>query len=516
MRLIDYFDRGARIAPERDCFHDTVRGYSYRAVEERSHAIANGILDATLPPGPKIAVYSPNDARAFECILGLSRAGATWVPINARYSLEDNIDILDRMDCHWLFYHSQFEEHVARIQAANTKIERYLCIDRDGDLSPGVDRWQEAYRGRAPDVRQSPHDVAVLGSSGGTTGRSKGVMLTHANLGSFIVNLHASLPSAGPHVQLVAAPITHFAGVLVWAQMARGATNLILPGVDIERILDHVGRHRATFLYLPPTVIYMMLAHPRVREFDYSSLEYFVYAAAPMAPEKIKESMHVFGPVMAQIYAQAETTATGTCLSRDDHVAALAGREGLLAGCGRPAYCVRMEAMDDDGNLLPPGQVGEIVVRGPVVMKGYYREPEETERASRFGWHHTGDVGYRGEDGYFYLVDRKKDMIVSGGFNVYSSEVEQVLLAHPAVQDCAVIGVPDDKWGEAVKAVVELKPQASVTAEQLLAACRQRLGGLKAPKSVDFWPALPRSAVGKILKRDIRQHYWQGQSRMVH
>jgi acyl-CoA synthetase (AMP-forming)/AMP-acid ligase II len=516
MRMIDFFDRGALLEPDRDCLHDTARGYSYRHVGQRSHAIAAALADASLPREPKIAVYSPNDVRAFECILGVQRAGAVWIPLNTRNSVEDNLDFLERCDCHWLLFHSSLEAEVSRIRSASTKIERYACIDRASDLGDSLDSLAGRYAGAKVDVPRDPNDLAVLASSGGTTGRPKGVMLSHANLEAFIVNLHACLASGARQVQLVAAPITHFAGILVFAQMARGATNVMLPGVDIDRILDSISRHRVSFLYLPPTVIYMMLAHPQARASDYSSLDHFVYAAAPMAPEKVKEAIEVFGPVMAQVYGQAETTATATFMSRDDHARALASEERLLAGCGRPAYCARVEVMDDDGKLLEPGGAGEIVVQSPTVMQGYYNDPEETERARLFGWHHTGDVGYRDEQGYFYLVDRKKDMIVSGGFNVFSAEVERVLLGHPAVQDCAVIGVPDDKWGEAVKAVVELKTGGSVSAAQLVELCREHLGSVKAPKSVDFWEVLPRSAVGKVLKRAVRQHYWAGQQRMVH
>jgi acyl-CoA synthetase (AMP-forming)/AMP-acid ligase II len=370
MRLIDFFDRGARLAPDRDCFHDTVHGYSYRHVQKRSHAIALAMRATRLPPEPKVAVYSPNDVRAFECILGLLRAGAVWLPLNARNSLEDNLGILERMHCHWLFYHSAFEENVARIKATNRQIEHYVCIDRPSDLGAHLDGWAAPYDGLAPDAAAHPDDLSTLGSSGGTTGRPKGVMLTHANLEAFIVNLYASLPMNRPQTQLVAAPITHFAGVLVFAHMARGSTNLILPGVDIDQILDHIPRFRATFLYLPPTVIYMMLAHPRARSTDCSSLDYFVYSAAPMAPQKVREAMEVFGPVMAQVYAQAETTATGTYMAREDYVAAMQGQEHLLAACGRPALCTRVDVMDDDGTILPQGETGEMVMRGPNIMKG--------------------------------------------------------------------------------------------------------------------------------------------------
>ncbi len=272
-----------------------------------------------------------------------------------------------------------------------------------------------------------------------------------------------------------------------------------------------------TQLFLPPTVIYKLLSHPRVREGDYSSLRYFVHSAAPMSADRLREALEVFGPVMVQAYDQAEAPFVCTVLGIDDHARILAdpALAHRLSSCGRPSPFVRVGVMDADGRLLPPGERGEIVVQGDLVMQGYHQDPERTAEALRHGWLHTGDVGYRDADGYFYIVDRVKDLIVSGGFNIPPSEVERVLWAHPAVNDCAVIGVPDQLWGEAVKAVVELKPGAAWDAQAALAYCRERLGAMKAPKTIEVWDALPRSQVGKVLEREIRERYWQGHTRRV-
>jgi acyl-CoA synthetase (AMP-forming)/AMP-acid ligase II len=318
-------------------------------------------------------------------------------------------------------------------------------------------------------------------------------------------------------VHLVAAPMTHAAGVLAMTLIPAGATTVVVEKFDAETVMDAIQRHRVTHLFLPPTAIYMMMAHPRVREFDYSSLRCFLYAAAPMSADKLREAMSIFGPVMVQSYGQAEAPMFCTMMGVKDHIDALENPEHArrLWSCGRPTMLTRLAIMDDEGRLLPPGETGEIVVNGSLVMAGYYRNPEATAEASAHGWHHTGDVGYQDADGYVFHVDRKKDMIISGGFNIYSVEVEKAILAHPAVQDCAVIGVPDEKWGEAVKAVIEPKAGARIDAGEIIALCKQALGSVKAPKSVDVWEALPRSAVGKLLKRDIRARYWEGQQRKV-
>jgi fatty-acyl-CoA synthase len=257
---------------------------------------------------------------------------------------------------------------------------------------------------------------------------------------------------------------------------------VVLPKFEPEAVLAAIERHRVTYIFLPPTAIYMLLSQPRVRDFDLSSLEYVSYAGAPMALDRLREAIAVFGPVMNASFGQTECPMCVTAMPPHEHL----GPDGELAhpgSCGRANLLSIVEVMDDDGAILGPGERGEIVVRGPLVMAGYYRDPQATAEASRLGWHHTGDIGYRDADGWFFIVDRKKDMIITGGFNVYPAEVEQVLHLHPAVQDCAVFGVPDDKWGESVTAVVELRAGASADPEEMLAFARARLGPVKTPKA---------------------------------
>jgi acyl-CoA synthetase (AMP-forming)/AMP-acid ligase II len=297
--------------------------------------------------------------------------------------------------------------------------------------------------------------------------------------------------------------------------MALGGTVVVLPKFEPAAVLDAIERHRVTYMFLPPTAIYMLLAHPGVRGRDFSSLEYISYAGAPMSLDRLREAIAVFGPVMNASFGQTESPMCVTAMPPHLHL----GVDGDLAhpgSCGQANLLSRVEIMDDDGNLLPPGQHGEIVVRGPLVMAGYYKNPQATADASRFGWHHTGDIGYRDENGWFFIVDRKKDMIITGGFNVYPAEVEQALHAHPAVQDCAVFGIPDEKWGEQVTAVVECR--AGVTpppVEDLLAFARDRLGAVKTPKQLSYIDSLPRSNAGKVLRAQLRKPYWQTSERAI-
>ena len=516
MRLIDFFDRGADLNPMRLCVKDATVARTYREVQERSCKIANALSAAGFTPGQAAAVYSPNAAVAFECILGIMRGAYVWVPINARNTVDENADIIGRCDIEILFYHSEFATCIDQVRRQCPKIKIVICIDGTPESGHGLENWIAEASAAPPDIPVDRDAIASIFSSGGTTGRPKGVPWTNLVWETLIANFFSAMPVGKPPVHLIAAPMTHAAGAIGMILTAAGATQVILPGFDAVKVLNAIEREGVTHLFLPPTAIYMLLAQPGLDARRFSSLEHFIYAAAPMSVDKLKECLDVFGPVMTQVFGQAEAPILCTFLSPDDHrVIGDPEKEKRLASCGRPTLLTPVGIMDDAGNLLPAGERGEIVVRGNLVMPGYYKNPEATREVSAFGWHHTGDIGFKDQDGYVYIVDRKKDMIISGGFNVYPSEVEQVIWSHPAVQDCAVVGAPDDKWGEAVTAVIELKPGYSVEPAEIIALCKERLGSVKAPKSVQVWESLPRSPVGKVRKKDIREMFWQGRARMI-
>jgi acyl-CoA synthetase (AMP-forming)/AMP-acid ligase II len=289
-----------------------------------------------------------------------------------------------------------------------------------------------------------------------------------------------------------------------------------MPAFDALSVLENIERHHVTHMFLPPTALYAMLSHPCVKQFDYSSLKVFLLAGSPVSPEKFKQAVEVFGPCMAQSYGQTEVPMIATWLPPKVVASAAAGdHPERLASCGRATTAVRVAIMDDDGKILPVREVGEIVVCGSLVTEGYFELPEATQEVRAFGWHHTGDVGYRDADGYFYIVDRKKDMIVTGGFNVFSAEVEAAVMELPGVRECAVIGVPDEKWGEAVTAIIALQPGAALTEAEVIAHCKARIGSVKTPKAVHFWSEVPRTGAGKFDKKAMRARFWQGTNRNV-
>ncbi len=304
---------------------------------------------------------------------------------------------------------------------------------------------------------------------------------------------------------LALAPLTHAAGVLCFPVLTLGGEIVIMPAPDLDEFLALVARHGVTHTFLPPTLIYMLLAHSSLPATDLSSLQCFWYGAAPMSAARLEEALERIGPVMAQLFGQSEAPMMISTMAPADHFHP-DGRPAVerFASAGRPSPLTQVAIMSDRGELLPSGERGEIVVRGSLVMAGYYKNPEATAAASQYGWHHTGDIGFLDVDNYLYIVDRAKDMIITGGFNVYSAEVEQTLMTYPAIRDCAVVGLPDEKWGERVTAVLQLHPGLTVTESEVRNYVKSRLGSVKTPKQVVVWPDLPRSKVGKVLKNEVK------------
>jgi acyl-CoA synthetase (AMP-forming)/AMP-acid ligase II len=466
--------------------------------------------------GARAAVLSHNDASAYGTVLSIMRAGLTWLPVNPRNTAADNAAALNGFRCDVLFYHSDLSHDVETIKAAVPSLRELVCIDRDDGGAPSLARWLGDTKAAPFETQPDPERLFALLPTGGTTGQPKGVMMPNRSLENIVANLSAVAPPRGRPVFLAAAPLTHAAGMVGQYVLAHGGALVTLPKADPQGILEAIPRFSVTHTFLPPTVIYGLLAQKNVRAGDYSSMQYLMYGASPMSPDKIKLAVEVFGPCLAQVYGQTEAAVPVTFLSPEDHyqnggIASL----GRLASCGRQSPFSRVEVMDEDNNILAAREVGELCVASMGLMLGYLDDPEATASAIRGGWLHTGDLGYRDEDGYFYITDRKKDLIITGGFNVYSVEVENALLRHEHVQECAVIGIPDPKWGEAVTAVVVCTEKGVVDEQCLISFSKAAIGSMKAPKSIIFVDELPKSAIGKVLKRELRARFWSGATRNV-
>ena len=516
MRAIDALDRAAHANPDT---HFVVQGdvaVSYAQAVAITHRIAARIQAMGVAPGTRVAFLSPNDWRGLLFMYGVWRAGAVLVPVNVRNSAAMNAAILKRHRPTALVHHSEVSELAARVRAELPGLQPWCCLDREEDGLLRLEDWMAPEGQRAADTVNDPLAPWTLYSTSGTTGASRGVMHTHLSNYVTSMDMLFAMRVHAPKRHLVVAPMTHFAGTFIFALTFTGSTHVLLDKADPQTILRTLEAERIQILFLPPTVIYMLLASPARDRFRYDTLEHFVYAAAPMAEAPLKEALQVFGPVMMNMYGQAEAIGPITALSPSEHLVGDApAPSAVLRSIGGPAISRQVRVMREDGQWCDVGEPGEVVLRDWVSQAAYLDDAAASEAVHRHGWYHTGDVGAVDAQGRITLLDRKKDVIITGGFNVYSAGVEQCLMTHPAVQEACVFGIPDDKWGEAVHAVIECKPGASVQASALQDHVREQLGALNAPKAIEFVAALPRSATGKVLKRELRARYWQGRDRVI-
>ncbi|MEU8698601.1 AMP-binding protein [Streptomyces sp. NPDC048680] len=527
MLLSHFFDQGWNLDPEAVAYRHGEIDWTFEEAGSLSCRIANALHRDGFEPETKVAVLSPNDPAAWLCVIAAWRAGGTWVPLNPMSPVGDSIGFIEQFDCEVLFYHPSLSTAVDEIHAEAGDRLRFIRLDGgEGDEAAAEARpyaiplaeWLGDAPATRPAIDVSPDTVAMISPTGGTTGRPKGVMNTHRSFGTCIAQLMLVMQYRADEsvVNLAAAPMTHSAGVLTLPASARGGTVVVLKRPDPVALLESIERNAVTDLFLPPTVIYRLLKTPGLAGYDLASLRYFLYGSAPMSTERLRECLEVFGPVMTESFGQTEAPGSISFLRPEEHFAnGEVADDARLLSCGRPSPLVQVEIRDEQGTAVTAGERGEICVRGDLVMKGYYRNPEATAEAVRDGWLHTGDIGFLDAQGFLTLTDRKKDMIISGGFNVYPAEVEQVIWSHPAVQDCAVIGVPDANWGEAVTAVVELNEGADLDVAGLIEWCRGKLGPVRTPKRVDITERLPRSVNGKVLKKDLRELYWTDRTRQI-
>jgi len=439
--------------------------------------------------------------------------GAMYTGLHPMGSADDHVALCDDAGISVLVVHPAFAEHGALVVDRAATVKHLLTL---GPAAHGEDLLALCAGPRARTLTAGPaeaEDIAWLQYTGGTTGRPKGVMLSHRAMVAQVLSLTASWGLPLEPRTLIATPITHAGGLPVLPTLLRGGTVVLQQSFKPAEWLAAVQRHRINYTLVIPTLLYALMDAGGIDAYDLSSLQTVVYGAAPMSPTRIAEAQRAFGPILLQGYGQTECVGMTTSLLPFEHDPE--HRPELLSSCGRAVAGAEVEVLDDDGHRIAPGDVGEICVRSRSVMSGYWRRPEETAEALRGGWLHTGDMAYRDAGGFFHIVDRKKDMVISGGFNVYPKEIEDVLMADPAVSAAAVIGIPDEKWGEAVKAFVVARPGATVDVEALIAEVKRRKGSHHAPKSIEVVDHLPVTGVGKVDKKVLRAAYWAGSERSV-
>ena len=482
------------------------RETSYRALDELSNQVANGLVATGVRPAGRIAILDKNSDIFFQILLGAAKARAVLVPINARLAPPEIAFAINDAKTEVLFVGEPFVEIISGIQDQLDTVRQIIALN---SIYP---KWRDAQPLSDPGLPVDPHDVCVQLYTSGTTGYPKGVQLSHANFPLLAVDDWKAWSS--DDVMLLAMPLFHIAGVGtgVFGLMA-GLKTIVLREFVPAQALETIQHHRATTSFLVPAMLLAMLAEANVEKIDLSSLRQIIYGASPIPLELLRKSLRVFKHTgFFQVYGLTETTGVITILAAADHSP---GDDEILKSCGRAIEGVELRIIDASGKSLPARQVGEVVCRSSQNMTGYWNRADDTARTLRNGWLHTGDAGFLDENGYLYIHDRLKDMIVSGGENVYPAEIESALYGHADIADVAVIGVPDDRWGEAVKALIVLKPDRSADPAGILHFARERLAGFKIPKSIEFVNELPRNPSGKILKRLLRERYWAGYERRV-
>tara|TARA_R110000824_G_scaffold209_22_gene1132 strand:- start:4958 stop:6595 length:1638 start_codon:yes stop_codon:yes gene_type:complete len=494
---------------------------SYAALDVGSNRAAQALAASGVGKGDRIAYMGKNSHLYFEILVGAAKLGAVMVPVNWRLAPPEVAYILNDCRAKILFIGPGFDDLVRKVKAQLDHVELILGSEKAAGDFAGYPSWREGFEPSDPMVACAEEDDALQLYTSGTTGHPKGAIMTSGSIFSSrsagineddLMDWQKPVPG---EITLLAMPCFHISGTGTGlAVMYTGGSAIVLPEYDPTQALDLIAQYNISKIFMVPAAIQILLDHPRAKDVDFSNLKYITYGASPIPLELMKQAMDVLGCGFVQMYGMTETSGTITTLNPEDHD--VNGNEKMRS-VGTPLPGVEIKIIDpESGETLPPRTIGEIATRSAKNMKGYWNRPEATaETIDADGWLHTGDAGSLDEDGYLYIQDRLKDMIISGGENVYPAEVENALYANPKVADVAVIGVPDEKWGEAVKACVVVKAGQQLTEAELIADARTRIAGYKCPKSIDFIDALPRNPSGKILRKDLRAPYWDGKDRAV-
>jgi acyl-CoA synthetase (AMP-forming)/AMP-acid ligase II len=505
--LADVARAPARLHPGAPACRFDGRTTDYATFDRRADQIAGGLIDAGVRPSDRIAVIARNSDRYLEVLVGVIRARATLVAVNWRLAAPEIDYIIDHAGARLVFSETGLGSGTASDRPG-------WVLDDEGGGPRDFTRWRDAQRAQPVGGPVDLDEDIVQMYTSGTTGRPKGVCLTHRNYLSLFDQV-SQFPWGrldGTDRVFAPSPFFHVSGLnLALRALAQGACLVTTASFTPEDLPQTIQRERITRTVMVPAVIQICLSAPNAAEIDYSSLKSVTYGGSPVTQDVLSRAQQTFGCEFVQGYGLTETCGVATFLHPEDH----APGRGKLESCGRSVPGAQIKVVDAEGSDCAPGVIGEVLVRGPNLMREYWRNPAATAAAVVDGWLHTGDAGYLDDEGYLYIRDRLKDMIVSGGENVYPAEVENVLADHPAVADVAVIGVPDERWGEAVKALVVVQAGVGAEAAEILGSLRGRIAAYKIPKTLDFVEALPRNPSGKILRRELREPFWAGHARQV-
>ncbi len=519
MHVAHLVHRSAQRFPDRPLWLDFDKTITYREGSQRLNQMANALLGLG-NQGDRVAILSSNRFEAYEVYLAAMNAGMAAVPLNPKSHQTDHAFVLNDSKARFVVFSPEYSEALNTIRQDLAGVEYWIEMDAGTSAATlSYDALLAQGSSELPPVTIEPDSLAWLFYTSGTTGKPKGAMETHRNLLTMVQQFRQTLLADTNEfdVMLHLAPIAHGTASVGLAHLAAGAAQTfpISKSFEPEKVFELIERLKVTASFLAPTMVQMLLQSQTAHRYNLSSLKNVIYGGGPMYVEVLRKAIEIFGPVFSQIYGQGEAPMTCTGLHKSEHRLDDPIAYTRLGSAGREMPGVMVRTVDADGQQVAAGTPGEVIIRSDLVMPGYWNRPDATAEALKNGWLHTGDVGYLDHEGYLFITDRIKDMIISGGANIYPREVEEVLLQHPAVAEVCVIGVPDEQWGESVKAVVVLDPERTATAEELIAFARERMASYKKPKTVDFVASLPKSAFGKVLKRELRAPYWTDAARTV-
>ncbi len=494
------------------------RRYTYVEFNHRINRFANALVGLGYKKGDRLAVMADNCSSYLEVYFAAAKIGMSVTPINVRLGDDEILYVCTDSEVSLFVVGDGYEEKVNSMKAKFTNIKTWITLDKP---IPGFLDYEGLLEKSStaepdPDLYDvQEDDMAILMYTGGTTGLPKGVMLTHrsAVMSGTMAALYMEMSQTDSTCFVL--PIFHVSWWPILMILAVGGKVCIVRKPNLDAIFQLIEDEKCTHMNLVPTIYGWMVDYPNVNNYDLSSLRLLTYAGSPFPVEVLKKCIRKFGNKFAQGYGATETAGAAISMLdwRDHHLEG--PRAKYLASAGKPATFARVKIVDDEDRTLAPGEPGEICARGKHIMLGYWKNPELTARVLHGGWYHTGDMGYMDEEGFLFMTDRKADMIISGGENVYPAEVENVIYQHPAVFECSVVSAPSEKWGEIVQAVVVLKPGATATEEEIIEYCKKTLAGYKCPKAVAFWDAIPKTIIGKIIKKDIKAKFWEGKERMI-
>lgn len=520
LTVADLYDRCVKHFGPHTALTFQDRSYTYDDIGRQATGLAGALQAMGLKKDDRVAFLMANCPEYVFCEYAVAKCGGIRVPLAVLLSSNDHIYMMNQAECTTLVYHHSLASRVMNMIPQLETVKNFICVSADAAaVAEGHLHLQSLIQSGAPEpmsVSIDPEDLVGIYYTGGTTGKPKGVTISHRAWAYTVLIEMLELGFGWNEVFLYPTPLTHAGGCLMLPVLLRKGRCVIIDHFEPGLFLETIQKEKVTMSFVVPTMIYVLLDYPERSKYDVSSLRNLIYGASAIAPERLKQALETFGPIFTQLFGQTEAPMMISVLSREEHQVSDPEREKeVLRSAGRPTFHAKIRLMDEKGRDVAPGESGEVVVKCANMMSGYYKNPQATTETVIDGWLHTGDVARMDDEGLLYIVDRKKDMIVSGGFNIFPREVEDVLFEHPAVKGAAVIGVPHEKWGEEVKAIVTLHEGYTVTEADLIKFVKERKGSLMVPKTVEFWDKIPLTNLGKLDKKAIRAKFWAGRERMV-